>query len=78
VQSCIAKPGLIDGPGKGALTGGILTFVLRLVFSVPKVDRSQIAATLIEQAVNGLEKDTLLNSDLVRIGSRVLADLENL
>jgi hypothetical protein len=50
---------------------------LRLVFSVPKVDRSQIAATLIEQAINGLEKDTLLNQDLVRIGSRVLADLES-
>jgi nucleoside-diphosphate-sugar epimerase len=73
VEVCIAKPGLIDGPGRGTLTGGILTTILRVLVGVPKVEVSHVAATLIGQAVHGLEKDTLLNEDLTRIGTKVLA-----
>jgi hypothetical protein len=32
------------------------------------------AAALLDQAVNGYEKDTLFNDDLVRIGQKALAE----
>jgi hypothetical protein len=35
---------------------------------------SEIAATLLDQAINGFEKDTLLNEDLVSIGRRAMLD----
>jgi hypothetical protein len=51
-----------------------LQTVVRSIIGLPTVDLSQIAATLLDQAVNGFEKDTLLNEDLVRIGQKALAD----
>lgn len=52
----------------------IVSTVGRSIIGLPKVDVSEIAATLLEQAVNGIEKDTLLNEDLIRIGQKVLKD----
>jgi len=46
------------------------------MFAFPRIDVRPFAASLIDQAVNGFEKDTLLNDDLIRIGSRVLAEQE--
>jgi len=73
VEVSVAKPGMIDAPGRSSFVGGIAKSILLPVVGVPKVQVSQIAATLINQAVNGLEKETLLNKDLVRIGSQALA-----
>lgn len=33
---------------------------------------NEIAATLLQQAVSGIEKDTLQNADLVKIGQKAL------
>jgi len=74
VEACVAKPGLIDAPGRSSMVKGILMTVVRTIVGLPKVDVSHIAATLIHEAVNGIEKETLLNEDLVRIGSKVLED----
>ncbi|KAI9647089.1 hypothetical protein NHQ30_005091 [Ciborinia camelliae] len=73
VEACVAKPGLIDGPDRrqGVLVKTVTT-IGRTIIGIPKVDVSQIAATLLEQAINGIEKDTLLNEDLVTIGDKVL------
>lgn len=49
-----------------------LMAVICTVVGLPKIDVSQISATLIDQAVNGIEKETFLNRDLVRIGNGVL------
>lgn len=68
----MAKPGLIDAPGKSSFVGGIFKSVVCSVIGLPEIDNSQIAATLIDQVVNGFEKDTLLNQDLARIGSKAL------
>jgi hypothetical protein len=46
------------------------------IVGVPKVQVSQIGAALINQAVGGLEKETLLNKDLVRIGTKALEGQE--
>ena len=74
VEVCIAKPGLIDAPGRMSAGKSLLMMVVRHVVGLGKVDVSQISATLINQVVNSFEKETLVNEDLVRIGSKVLED----
>ncbi|TGO50197.1 hypothetical protein BCON_0189g00210 [Botryotinia convoluta] len=74
VEACIAKPGLIDGPDRRqGLVGSVLLTLGRSLIGLPKVDVNRIAATLLEQAVKGIEKETLSNEDLVRIGDKVLS-----
>ncbi|WP_394830007.1 hypothetical protein LVJ94_26220 [Pendulispora rubella] len=75
VEACIAKPGLIDAPGRTGLMMKTVQTIGRSLIGLPKVDLGEMAAALLEQAVNGLEKDTLLNADLVRIGTKALANL---
>lgn len=48
------------------------TSIFLPLIGFPEVQRSQIAAALIEQAINGIEKETLLNKDLVTIGTKAL------
>ncbi|KAI1769312.1 hypothetical protein GGR53DRAFT_473857 [Hypoxylon sp. FL1150] len=62
VESCVAKPGLIDGPSQER----------RIVPGVPNIHLSEAAAGLLEQVINGFEKDTLRNDDMVRIGQEAL------
>jgi hypothetical protein len=73
---CIAKPGLIRKPGQTTLSGGIGPWILMTVLGVPSVELVHISATLIDQAVNGIEKEALLCDDMTRIGSKILADQE--
>jgi hypothetical protein len=74
VEVCVAKPGLIIAPGRSSIAFGIFMTVVRTVVGFGKVDVSQIAAALIDQAVNGIEKETLLNDDLVLMGEKILKD----
>jgi len=69
VEACVAKPGLIDAPDRT----GLLRTVGRTIIGLPGVEVSEVAATLLDQAVNGIAKETLLNEDLVSIGRKVLA-----
>ncbi|RYP89866.1 hypothetical protein DL770_004018 [Monosporascus sp. CRB-9-2] len=63
VVSCIAKPGMIAGPGRD----------LPVVPGLPKIELRDFAAALLDQVVNGFEKDTLSNDDMIRIGQSALA-----
>jgi hypothetical protein len=72
VVACCAKPGLIDAPGRMTMAKSMFMTVVRAIVGLGKVQVSEIAATLINVVVNGIEKDTLLNEDLVRIGSKLL------
>ncbi|ETS88113.1 hypothetical protein PFICI_01941 [Pestalotiopsis fici W106-1] len=63
VEAAVAKPGMIVAPGVER----------RNVPGIPEVALRDVAAALLDQVVNGLEKDTLSNDDLVRIGQKVLA-----
>jgi hypothetical protein len=74
VKACVTKPGLIDAPGKMNLAMKAVSTVGRSIIGLPLVGVSEIAATLLDQAINGIEKDTLLNEDLIRIGQKALAD----
>lgn len=46
------------------------------VAGVPKLNVDQIAASLIDQAIKGFEKETLLNEDMIRIGDKALGKSE--
>lgn len=74
MEACVAKPGLIDAPGKTGLVMKAVQTIGRSIIGLPEVDVGEIAATLLNQAVKGIEKETLLNEDLIRIGQRVLAE----
>ncbi|KFY40151.1 hypothetical protein V494_03624 [Pseudogymnoascus sp. VKM F-4513 (FW-928)] len=73
VEACVAKPGIIDAPGRTGFVTRAVGSVGRAIISLPILDVGEIAATLLQQAINGIEKETLLNDDLVRIGQKVLA-----
>jgi hypothetical protein len=64
LKSLITKRGMIHGPGMD----------MRVVPGLPDIELQEIAAALLDQVVNGLEKDTLSNADMARIGQKVLAD----
>lgn len=66
----MAKPGIIEDPSKIGALEKVGRAVLRSLIGLPKVDVDIIAAALLDQAVNGFQKDTLQNEDLVRIGTR--------
>lgn len=74
VEACVAKPGLIDAPGGMGFVRDMGRMVLRTVVGLPKVEVGQVAATLIDQAINGFETDTLLNEDLVSMGAKLLGE----
>ena len=71
VEVCAAKPGLITSPARPVQA--VLATVLKWVGVVPKVSLSEIAAAMLDQVINGFEKEPLENDDLARIGSRVLS-----
>ncbi|KAG8163065.1 hypothetical protein KVR01_007543 [Diaporthe batatas] len=58
----IAKSGYILSPGKVAPN----------VPGLPSIQLEDISAALLDQAVEGLEKDTLLSDDMTRIGQKAL------
>jgi hypothetical protein len=73
VEACVAKPGLILAPGRQGPVTSVLSTIGRAIIGLPKVDVSEIAATLLDQAINGFTKETLDNTDLVEIGQRKLS-----
>ncbi|KAM7212106.1 hypothetical protein V8F06_012506 [Rhypophila decipiens] len=74
VEAAVAKPGIISGPGRETALVKKLFFGL---IGLSKIRVYEIAAALVDQVVNGFEKDTLENVDMVRIGGKVLGDGEN-
>ncbi len=64
VESCVVKPGSIDAPSKPR----------REIPGLPHIELSDIAAAMLDQIVNGFEKDTLSNADMIRIGQKAWAE----
>lgn len=69
----IARPGLIDAPGKRGVVMSVLSMIGCAVIGLPRVENREVAATLLRQVVEGIEKGTLSNEDLVSIGREELA-----
>lgn len=62
MQAQIAKSDFINAPGK----------VVPKVPGLPTIDLQDIAAAMLNQVVEGFEKDTLVSDDMTRIGQKAL------
>jgi hypothetical protein len=74
MDACVAKMGLVNSPGRFGVLIRALQTAGRTVIGLPKIELSKVAAALLDQAVNGFDKETLINEDLIRIGQQALAD----
>ena len=70
----MSKPGRITTPGQVLKT--MLATVLKNVLFVPTIEVKEISAAMLHQVLNGFEKETLQNDDLVRIGRQALSDAQ--
>ncbi|KAL7950514.1 hypothetical protein V8C42DRAFT_306745 [Trichoderma barbatum] len=68
IEACIVKPGLIRDPQQGNIFMNTLQTVATSIISLPVVYLHDVAATLLNQATEGFEKETLGCSDIARIG----------
>jgi hypothetical protein len=74
VEAGIVRPGVIEAPGVEEF---MLTFwgnIARAVIGLPKCHVTEVSATLLKSCIEGFEKETLSNDDLIEIGQEVLAD----
>lgn len=62
MQTQIAKSGFINAPGK----------IVPKVPGLPTIDLQDISAALLDQVIEGFEKDTLFSDDMTRIGQKAL------
>ncbi|KAK4863760.1 hypothetical protein LT330_010495 [Penicillium expansum] len=74
VEVCIARPGLIANSTtwSRALVANLFRIVSRFGRPIPNIQRGELAAAVLNQVMDGFEKETLLNADLVRVGRREL------
>ncbi|EEU40041.1 uncharacterized protein NECHADRAFT_102411 [Fusarium vanettenii 77-13-4] len=71
LKACVFKPGLINTEHTGLLVKGIQG-VARVLIGLPTIQRDEMVAALLDKAMNGFEKDTFVNEELIEIGQRVL------
>jgi hypothetical protein len=71
---CIAHPGVVTSSTTWTRTvlGSIFGVVNLFTRAFPNVSQSELAAAALDRAINGFDKETLSNNDLVRIGQSVL------
>ena len=67
-DAAVAKPGLITD---GGVAKRAVASALYYTMSVPSVNVGQCAAAMLEQVVGGIEKEPLLNDDLVEVAERM-------
>ncbi|KAK7187940.1 hypothetical protein PSPO01_06142 [Paraphaeosphaeria sporulosa] len=67
-EAMAAKPGLITD---GGIAKRAFASVLYYTMSVPSIKVEQCAAAMLEQVVCGIEKEPLLNDDLVEVAMRM-------
>ncbi|RDA93261.1 hypothetical protein CP533_6519 [Ophiocordyceps camponoti-saundersi (nom. inval.)] len=72
LQVAVAKPGLIHVPDSTGQLVRALQVVGCALIGLPQITISDIAAALLDQAVNGIDQETLENDNLARIGQKAL------
>lgn len=75
IDVTVAKPGLILQPG--SVLHWLRATFLWWMASVPSISVVDICAAMLEQVLDGFEKDPLMNEDLARIGQKALTDHKN-
>ena len=74
IDVCVAQPGVVRSSAtytRSAL-GVVLKAASMLISSMPTISRTELAAAVLDQSVQGWEKEPLSNADLVRIGREAL------
>ncbi|KAH9907826.1 NAD(P)-binding protein [Xylariomycetidae sp. FL2044] len=69
VEVSCARPGLVTRPGVTLM--GAVSFGIRVAYGVPGIYLSDLAAVLLDQVVNGFEKDPLTPVDLGRLAEKL-------
>ncbi|KAJ5579582.1 uncharacterized protein N7459_005567 [Penicillium hispanicum] len=74
VEVCIAHPGVVTN--STTWSRAALHFLFKMINAItqaiPNVDRGELSAAVLNQAVAGFKKSLLSNADLVRLGKEVL------
>ncbi|KAI2602648.1 putative nucleoside-diphosphate-sugar epimerase [Hypoxylon sp. NC1633] len=65
VEAIVAKPGFVTAPGE--LLRTIIGTLLQWTIGIPSISVMDLATALLDQVVNGFEKDPLMPEDLARI-----------
>ncbi|KAI1178856.1 NAD(P)-binding protein [Nemania sp. FL0916] len=65
MEAAAVKPGYITKPGEFARSA--MAAMLRVTVGVPSIDVADLVAVMLDQVVNGFEKDPLTSDDLVRL-----------
>ncbi|KAK4944603.1 hypothetical protein LTR10_016037 [Elasticomyces elasticus] len=75
IDASVAKPGLILQPG--SIFHWLRATLLWWMASVPSISVVEISAAMLEQVMDGFEKDPLMNDDLARIGQKAMSNNRN-
>jgi hypothetical protein len=75
MQVLVTKSGMITDPDMGFLKQAF-RFFSHAIVSIPSIGRAEMTAALLNQAVNGLTKETLLNGEMAEIGKKELIKME--
>ncbi|KAI1635670.1 putative nucleoside-diphosphate-sugar epimerase [Biscogniauxia mediterranea] len=67
VEVGIARPGLISAPG--AIVRSVLAAVVGWASGVPSISVTDLAAVMLDQVIQGLDKEPLMPADLARLAA---------
>ncbi|KAI1095261.1 NAD(P)-binding protein [Rostrohypoxylon terebratum] len=68
VEACVAKPGFITAPGE--IMKSIAGTMIQLIVGIPSISVVDLAKAMLDQVVNGFEKEPLMPEDLARIAKK--------
>jgi hypothetical protein len=75
IEVCVAQPGMVTSSVTfwRAAQARLFGFTNMFTRAIPNVARTELAAALLGQVVDGFEKEPLTNADLIRLGRVALA-----
>ncbi|KAI8960899.1 hypothetical protein F5Y11DRAFT_349101 [Daldinia sp. FL1419] len=65
VEASVAKPGFITAPGE--VMKSIVGTMIQFTIGIPSISVVDLATAMLDQVIDGFEKDPLMPEDLVRI-----------
>ncbi|KAI1454778.1 NAD(P)-binding protein [Annulohypoxylon moriforme] len=67
-EACVAKPGYITAPGQ--IMKSVAGTMIQLVAGIPSISVVDLSKAMLDQVVNGFEKEPLMPEDLARIAKK--------
>ncbi|KAJ2989678.1 hypothetical protein NUW58_g3346 [Xylaria curta] len=69
IEVAAAKPGIITASGQ--FTRSVMGAMVRLISGIPSIDVVDLVAAMIDQVVEGFEKEPLMPEDLIKIAGTI-------